>query len=143
MCAQGSWFPCPFGEGSNLLLFHVPVFFFFPPLGRVPLIGSYQSSSPGNKAQWSPHLLTPGSDPGWETMSTLSRALNLQSPPRGHRALRNRPKGRSTTGPRALEKSQTLVARVSFLEVSRNRSPRGAVKPYESVSLVLGQVKAS
>lgn len=72
----------------------------------------------------------------WETMSTLSRALNLQSPPHGHRASRNRPKGRSTTGPRALEKSQTLVARVSFLEVSRNRSPRGVVKPYERGSLV-------
>lgn len=139
MCAQGRWFPCPFGEGSNLLLFHVPVFF----LGRVPLIGSYQSSLPGNKAQWSPQLLTPGSDPGWETMSILSRALNLQSAPSGHRASRNRPKGRLTTGPRALEKSQTLVARVSFLEVSGNRSPCGVVKPHERGSLVLGPVTAS
>lgn len=75
MCAQGRWFPGPFGEGSNLLLFHV-LFFFF--LDRVPVIGSHQSSLPGNKAPWSPQ----GSDPGWETTNSLSRAPNLQLPPR-------------------------------------------------------------
>lgn len=47
---------------------------------EVPLIGSYQSSWPGNKARWSPQVLTLASDAGWETTSTLWRALNLQSP---------------------------------------------------------------
>lgn len=50
MSLWGGFEPAPFPRAC----------FFF--LGRVPLIGSYQSSSPGKKARWSPHLLPPVSD---------------------------------------------------------------------------------